>query len=179
MLKLQLETSFYGLNPQSFRDYDFISISIKTILHTYLLITYLLTLTSLANKAVTRVLNPCLSLGSVWSMPFIYFWLFFFLASLFCFPSDVLERAARVTFKYIILPSQFQRLLIKNLVKFSWCQILISDGIGQKYLRILLIDIVWSVACLGHSNTLLQTQTKMQLLLVVYWLTIQTTCTCS
>lgn len=171
MLKLQLETSFYGLNPQSFRDYDFISISIKTILHTYLLITYLLTLTSLANKAVTRVLNPCLSLGSVWSMPKLHLFLVvFFLASLFCFPSDVLERAARVTFKYIILPSQFQRLLIKNLVKFSLCQILISDGIGQKYLRILLIDIVWSVACLGHSNTLLQTQTKMQLLLkVLFW----------
>lgn len=82
MLKLQLETSFYGFNPQSFRDYDFISISIKTtsILHTYLLITYLLVLTSLANKAVTRVLNPCLSLGSVWSMPKLHLFLvvFFF-----------------------------------------------------------------------------------------------------
>lgn len=65
MLKLQLETSFYGCNPQTFRDYDLISISLKTILHTYLLITYLLVLTSLANKAVTRVLNPCLSLASV------------------------------------------------------------------------------------------------------------------
>lgn len=136
MLKLQLETSFYGCNPQTFRDYDLISISLKTILHTYLLITYLLALTSLANKAVTKVLNPCLCLASVWSMSKLHLFLvvFFLLAYLFCFPSDVLERAARVTFKYIILPSQFQRLLIKNLVKFSLCQILISDGIGQKYL---------------------------------------------
>lgn len=38
MLKLQLETSFYGCNPQTFRDYDLISISLKTILHTYFLI---------------------------------------------------------------------------------------------------------------------------------------------
>lgn len=101
MLKLQLETSFYGCNPQTFQDYDLISISLKTILHTYLLITYLLVLTSLANKAVTKVLNHCLSLASVWSMSKLHLYLFFFLASLFCFPSGVLERAARVPFKYI------------------------------------------------------------------------------
>lgn len=89
MLKLQLETSFYGFNPQSFRDYDFISISIKTILHTYLFITYLLVLTSLANKAVTRVLNPCLSLGSVWSMPKLHLFLVVFF---FLLPSSVFPR---------------------------------------------------------------------------------------
>lgn len=91
MLKLQLETSFYGFNLKSFRDYDFISISIKTtsILHTYLLITYLLVLTSLANKAVTRVLNPCLSLGSVWSMPKLHLFLVVFF---FWLPSSVFPR---------------------------------------------------------------------------------------
>lgn len=127
MLKLQLETSFYGCNPQTFRDYDLISISLKTILHTYLLITYLLVLTSLANKAVTKVLNPCLSLASVWSMSKLHLFLVgFFLASLFCFPSDVLERAARVPFKYITksIPTssdkEFGEILIMSNPDFRW-----------------------------------------------------------
>lgn len=88
MLKLQLETSFYGCNPQTFQDYDLISISLKTILHTYLLISYLLVLTSLANKAVTRVLNPCLCLASVWSMSKLHLFLvvFFFWLTSSVFP---------------------------------------------------------------------------------------------
>lgn len=124
MLKLQLETSFYGCNPQTFQDYDLISISLKTILHTYLLITYLLVLTSLANKAVTKVLNPCLCLASVWSMSKLHLYLFFF----FWLPSSVFPRMFWRELPESLLstlPSQFQRLLIKNLVKFSLCQIMI------------------------------------------------------
>lgn len=89
MFKLQLETSFYGRNPQTFRDYDLISISLKTILHTYLLITYLLVLTSLANKAVTKVLNPCLCLASVWSMSKLHL---FLVVVFFWLPSSVFPR---------------------------------------------------------------------------------------
>lgn len=89
MLKLQLETSFNGCNPQTFRDYDLISISLKTILHTYLLISYLLVLTSLANKAVTRVLNPCLCLASVWSMSKLHL---FLVVCFFWLPSSVFPR---------------------------------------------------------------------------------------
>lgn len=125
MLKLQLETSFYGCNPQTFQDYDLISISLKTILHTYLLITYLLVLTSLANKAVTKVLNHCLSLASVWSMSKLHLFLVVFF---FWLPSSVFPRVSWRELPESLLstlPSQFQRLLIKNLVKFSLCQIMI------------------------------------------------------
>lgn len=167
---------------------------------------FLLPVTPLAYRAVTRALHPCLSLASFWRVPQLL-WCSFISAStvrrqvtfglpLFLFPSGVQKRAVFMMDSGSLLsmwPIQVHRLLVMMVAISSWSHLLRRSWFemvfGQNTFRILLRDLVWKVDSLLRSFSVILQHSEpyrrigmMQLLyslsfvLLVYWLDFHTAC---
>ena len=170
------------------------------------LLTYLLPVTPLACRAVTRSLHPCLSLASFWSVPQLLFCSLISASTVrrqvilgrprFRFPSGVQKRAVLIMLSGSLrctCPNHFQRLLMM-IVAMSSCWHLLSRSwlemvLGQNILRILLRHFVWKVDSLWRSPSVILQHSdpyrrmgRTQLLYsfsfvrMVYWPDLQTGC---